>query len=294
MRAVVGPVGGDQRLTQVLQGRVAGVLDLRLQEDDPVRAPALLAIDGADAAALRPHADLGLLVHLDLGDQVAARGIEPGELDARRLADHAPPPVAPDQVVGPKRRLPGQFDIHAGPVLREAHHLVLTQHRDAELVDPASQDDLDVLLPEGQDVVVASREVADVQERPRVADERVRLARRDEPIGDAALVEHLERAGVEPPGPPSVELLVGPTLDDEDVDPRERQLGRQHQPGRSPSRDHHLVLSHRRSTARVRLAGSRSMLQRFGRRRTHPWYARPSGRHDAGALILRSHHADPH
>ena len=96
---------------------------------------------------------------------------------------------------------------------------------------------------------MASREVADIQERPRVADERVRLALRDEPIGDAALVEHLERAGVEPPGPPSVELLVGPTLDDEDIDPRQRQFGRQHQPGRSPSRDHHLMLSHRRSPA---------------------------------------------
>ena len=96
---------------------------------------------------------------------------------------------------------------------------------------------------------MARREVADVQGRPRVADARVRPARRDEAIGDAALVEHLERSGVEPSGPPPVELLVGPPLDDEDIDPRQRQLGREHQPRRSPSRDHHLMLGHRRSPA---------------------------------------------
>ena len=245
MGAVVAPVGGDERRAEVVQRGVDGMLDLRLEEDDPVRAAALLAIHGTDAAAFRPQADRGRLVHLDLGDEVAARGIESGELDARRLADHAAAPVTPDEVARPDGRAIGQPDIHAGLVLREADHLALAQRGDAELGDPAGQDDLELLLPQGEEVVVAGREVADVERRPRVADERMRPARRKKPVDDAALVEDLERAGVESSGPPAVELLVGTALDHEDVDPRQRELGRQHQPGRSASRDHHLVCRHR-------------------------------------------------
>ena len=40
------------------------------------------------------------------------------------------------------------------------------------------------------------------------------------------------------------EVLAGAPLDDGDVDARQRQLARQHQPGRTASGDHHRVLGH--------------------------------------------------
>ena len=41
------------------------------------------------------------------------------------------------------------------------------------------------------------------------------------------------------------EVLAGAPLDDGDVDPRQRQLARQHQPRRTASGDHHRMLGHR-------------------------------------------------
>jgi hypothetical protein len=47
---------------------------------------------------------------------------------------------------------------------------------------------------------------------------------------------------VETPGSRSVEILAGASFDDHGVDPRQRQLARQHQSGRTASCDHHRVL----------------------------------------------------
>ena len=49
---VVGPVGGDERLAQVLQGGLAGVFDLLLEQYDPVWVSTLLPVDGAYATTL--------------------------------------------------------------------------------------------------------------------------------------------------------------------------------------------------------------------------------------------------
>ena len=51
------------------------------------------------------------------------------------------------------------------------------------------------------------------------------------------------------PASGSVEILTGASFDDDDVDPRQRQLARQHQPGRTASCDHHRMFGHRRSPA---------------------------------------------
>ena len=60
-----------------------------------------------------------------------------------------------------------------------------------------------------------------------------------------------------PAGARAVEILAGASFDDDDVDPRQRQLARQHQPGRAASCDHHRVLGHRRSwPSRVRRLAS--------------------------------------
>ena len=81
----------------------------------------------------------------------------------------------------------------------------------------------------------------------------MRPSLRDEPFRDATLIEHLDGAGVKPTGSRSVENLTGASFDDDDVDPRQRQLARQHQPGRAASGDHHCVLGHSRSRSAFRL-----------------------------------------
>ena len=106
----------------------------------PIRPAALRPVDGTDAAALGAQAELRLLVHLDLGDHPAGRGIQPGEVDAGGLADQAASAVAADEVLRSERRVVGQLDIDAGVVLREAHHLAAAKDRNPELADPAGQD----------------------------------------------------------------------------------------------------------------------------------------------------------
>ena len=71
------------------------------------------------------------------------------------------------------------------------------------------------------------------------------LPLREEAIRDATLIEHLDRARVQTACARAGEVLVGAPLDNGDVDPRQRQLGRQHQPRRTSSGDHHRVLGHR-------------------------------------------------
>ena len=270
MHPEVGPVGGDERLAEVVQGGVAGVLDVPFLEHDPIRPAALRPVDGTDAAALATHADLRLLVHLDLGDHPAGRRIQPGEVDAGGLADQAASSVAADEVLRSERRAVGQLDIDAGVVLREAHHLAATKDRHPELVDPAGQDALEVALPQREPVVVAGGEVADVQAGSRRTPATcIDLARREEPVGDATLIEHLDGAGVQTPGSRSVELLAGASFDDDDVDPRQRQLARQHQPGRAAAGDHHRMLGHRRSPANGHRTVQRSRSTLCRRQRTH-------------------------
>ena len=60
-----------------------------------------------------------------------------------------------------------------------------------------------------------------------------------------ALIEDLDRACVQTTGARAGELLAGAPLDDGDVDLRQGQLARQHQPRRAASRDHHRMFSHR-------------------------------------------------
>ena len=151
---VVRPVGGDERLAQLLHGGIAAVAEMRLLQHDPVRPSALLPVERTDASALAAHADLRLLVHLDLGDQPAGRRIPPGELDAGRLPDHTAPAVAPHEVLRPERPAVGERDVNAGSVLREARQLAFADDRHCQLVDPAGQDALEVSLPQRESVVV--------------------------------------------------------------------------------------------------------------------------------------------
>ena len=200
--------------------------------------------EGVDAEGVAADAQFRLLGHLDLGDQAARRRIPAGELDAGGLADHAASSVAPDEILRPQRLAVGQLDVDAGVVLRETRHLTPAIDRHRQLVDPVGQDALDVVLPQPEPVRVPGGKVADVQPDPGERRDLHHLPLREEPIGDATLIEHLDRARVQTARARAGELLAGAPLDDRDVDPRQRQLARQHQPGRASSGDHHRMLGH--------------------------------------------------
>ena len=79
------------------------------------------------------------------------------------------------------------------------------------------------------------------------------LPLRQEPVGDAALIENLDGAGVQAAGARAGEILAGAPLDDGDVDPRQRQLARQHQPRRTGAGDHYRMFGHSHTPSRLPL-----------------------------------------
>ena len=68
-----------------------------------------------------------------------------------------------------------------------------------------------------------------------------RLALGEEPLGDAALIEQLDRAGVESAPTSACQTLRLAPLEDDDVHPRQPQLASQHHPRRPAPDDHHIV-----------------------------------------------------
>src|SRR6185312_10370641 len=115
-------------------------------------------------------------------------------------------------------------DVRVG--LREARHLAFAIEPHRQLVDPLGENALDVVLPQGEDVVVSRRKIADVQRNTKV-DGGIRAALREEPIGDSSLIEYLDRARMHTARARPQQLLLGAALDNRDIDIRERQLGRQ-------------------------------------------------------------------
>ena len=197
----------------------------------------------------RPNS--GSLVHLDLGHHPTDRGIPPGKRDAGRLADQTASSVAPDEILRSERPAVAQVDVDAGVVLSETRHLAATKDRNPELIDPAGQDGLGVALREREPVVVPGGKVADVQPDPGETLNLHRLPRREEAIGDAALVEDLDGARVQAACGRADAVLAGAPLDNGDVDPRQRQLARQHQARRTSAGDHHRMLHHRHAPSGI-------------------------------------------
>jgi len=79
--------------------------------------------------------------------------------------------------------------------LHQPGHLGTTEDRHVELGDPFAHDPLDVALPQGQPIRVARREVAEVEGDLAATHGLHHLPGGEEPLDDAALVEHLDRAG---------------------------------------------------------------------------------------------------
>jgi hypothetical protein len=202
---VIGPAYGDERLAEIAQGGFARGSDALFSHHDPYRA--LISIDDLAVADLVLHppecmdakgsavdAQFRLLGHLDLGDQAADRRVPPGELDAGSFADQAASAIAPDEILRPQRLAVGQLDADAGLVLREPGHFTSAIDRHTQLVDPAGQYTLDVVLPQPEAVVVSGRKVADVQRDSGELPDLNLLTLGEEPISDSTLIENLDGA----------------------------------------------------------------------------------------------------
>ncbi len=81
--------------------------------------------------------------------------------------------------------------------MRETGHLAFAQDGNAQLVEPAGQDALEVALQQRHPIVVAGGEVADVHRDPSERLHLHRLPLCEEAIDDTALVQHLDGAGVQ-------------------------------------------------------------------------------------------------
>jgi hypothetical protein len=178
-------------------------------------------------------------------------GFEAGKVEAGRLAHEAAPAVAAHEVLRSEGRAVVKRGIDAARVLRDAHHLVAAEDGHAELDDPLGQDRLELALPEGEPVVVAGGEVADVEGDAGEPLHLHRLPGREEAIGDAALVEHLDGARVEAARARAVEQVRRAPLDDDDVDAREREFAREHETSRAASRHYDAVFLHALTSVRV-------------------------------------------
>jgi len=71
------------------------------------------------------------------------------------------------------------------------------------------------------------------------------LPLRKKPIGDSALIEDLDAACVQAARARANQILRDASLDDGDVDPRQCQLARQHQPRRASPGNHNRVVGYR-------------------------------------------------
>ena len=100
-----------------------------------------------------------------------------------------------------------------------------------------------MVLRQPEPVVVTSRKIADVEADHREARDLHGFAFGEETISDATLIEHLDRAGVETSSAHTRELLARAPFDDGHVDPRERQLTRQHEPRWTSARDQDCMVS---------------------------------------------------
>ena len=66
--------------------------------------------------------------------------------------------------------------------------------------------------------------------------------------------------GWRPPAREPSNILAGPSFDDDHVGARQRQLGRQHHPGRSGSCNHDRMIGHRRFPGTFRPSADRNAL----------------------------------
>jgi hypothetical protein len=120
-------------------------------------------MDAEGVMANAPFRHFTRVGDLDLGEQIARRWIPPGKLDACCFADHAASPVAPHEIPRPQELAACHLDVDTGAVLGDIRHLTSAIERYPQLVDPAGQYALDVVLPQRESVGMPGGKVAHVQ-----------------------------------------------------------------------------------------------------------------------------------
>src|SRR5262245_27112919 len=162
----IGAVHGDERLAEIAQGRLFAGPDLLFGHQNPHRSIVRPA-EGMNAEGVAADAPLRLLGYLDLGDEVAGCRVRTRRINAGGFTDKTSSTITPDQVFRIQRLAIGQLDFDAANVLGETRHLTPVIGRYTEFINPGGEYALDMLLPQGQPVVVPGRKVADVQRNTR-------------------------------------------------------------------------------------------------------------------------------
>jgi hypothetical protein len=191
---VVGPVDGDERLAEIVQGRLAGGSHLSFGQHDSHPPRILQPADGMDPEGVVAKAPLGLLGHLDLGDEPAHRRIPARELDAGCFADQTVCPVAPDEILRPDGLAVGQLDVDATIILGECRHFTSPIDRYCQLGNPVGQEALDMVLPQPGHIVMPGGKISDVELGQVEVHDVIDLSSREESIGDSTLIEDLNGA----------------------------------------------------------------------------------------------------
>src|SRR5687767_15627166 len=117
-----------------------------------------------------------------------------------------------------------------------------------------------MVLPERQAVGMPRWKVADVERRAGEPGNLHDLSLRKKPVSDAALIEDLDRPRVQAASTRAGEVLARAPLHDGDVDARQGQLAREHQPCRTTPCDHHCMLGHCHPAARIARVASGASL----------------------------------
>src|SRR5262249_17775561 len=160
----------------------------------------------------------------------ARRRLKARKIDASGFADDASPAVAADEIFCTQRSAVGERDVDVRLALRKSGHRAAAIDRHLELAHPLAKQALDLALPEAEAVGMARGEIADVEFCRGVAIDLRDLSGAQETLGLAALIEHLDGAGVETAGARAAfEILRGAPLDDGDVDAGELQFGGERQ-----------------------------------------------------------------
>ncbi len=235
VHAEVGAEGAAGGLLDLLEvdGVVVGLLVFAVPGED---APVLVAEGGDEAeravAARDGGAVLGRVGELDVGEHDRFQDGLAGVGHADGLADGAADAVGADDVSGLEVARAGvDGDLSVGLV--DAGDLGVVDDAGARAERALLEDFLHVVLRGHEEVGEARLEVGEVEahavEQADAAEARAAVG--EEFVGEAAGVEHLERAGVDAEGPREVGQFGAAPFEDDDLDSGLGEIAGQEQAG---------------------------------------------------------------
>ncbi len=179
-----------------------------------------------------------------VGENDRARIGKAREWQLQRLAHGAADAVTGNGISGPLRSAVSRADPHAMLVLRDPGDRARPADLGSELERSRHEQPLDLTLRHIEEVRKIGVEPAEIYPRPARPERESRHGQSGlgEPLGLAAQVEHLHASGMQADragiGPRAV-----PPLQDQARHARQRQLGREQQPGWSRAHDEHAVVA---------------------------------------------------